>query len=54
VASAEFTVAILVGGDSSRMGEDKASYIVDGVAMAERVALAAKDAGASEVLFIGG
>lgn len=54
MASAEFTVAILVGGDSSRMGEDKASYIVDGVAMAERVALAAKDAGASEVLFIGG
>ncbi len=47
-------MAILVGGDSSRMGSDKATFQVDGVAMAERVARAAHDAGASEVLFIGG
>ena len=36
------------------MGEDKATYLVDGQAMAERVAIAAHGAGASEVLFIGG
>ncbi|MBM3638284.1 MAG: molybdenum cofactor guanylyltransferase [Actinobacteria bacterium] len=52
--ASDFTVAILVGGDSSRMGEDKATFQVDGVSMAERVARAAKEAGASEVLFVGG
>jgi molybdopterin-guanine dinucleotide biosynthesis protein A len=50
----EFTVAILIGGDSSRMGADKATLLVDGVAMAERVSKAAHDAGASEVLLVGG
>jgi molybdopterin-guanine dinucleotide biosynthesis protein A len=50
----EFTVAILIGGDSSRMGTDKATLEVDGVAMAERVSKAAHDAGAAEVLVIGG
>lgn len=50
----EFTVAILIGGDSSRMGTDKATLEIDGVAMAERVSRAAHDAGASEVLVIGG
>lgn len=50
----EFTVAILIGGDSSRMGTDKATLEVDGVAMAERVSKAAYDAGAAEVLVIGG
>lgn len=49
----EFTVAILIGGDSSRMGTDKATYEVDGIAMAERVSQAAHAAGASEVLLIG-
>lgn len=36
------------------MGTDKARFEVDGVMMAERVARAAHDAGASEVLVIGG
>lgn len=49
-----FTVAVLIGGDSSRMGVDKASFEVDGVPMAERVARAATEAGAGEVLFVGG
>jgi molybdopterin-guanine dinucleotide biosynthesis protein A len=50
----EFTVAILIGGDSSRMGMDKATLEVDGVAMAERVSQAATSSGASEILLIGG
>ena len=54
MSGAEFTVAILVGGDSSRMGTDKALYEVDGSAMAHRVAEAATAAGASELLVIGG
>ena len=49
-----FTVAVLIGGDSSRMGSDKATFHVDGVEMANRVARAAADAGADEVLLIGG
>jgi molybdopterin-guanine dinucleotide biosynthesis protein A len=49
-----FTVAILIGGDSSRMGSDKATYEVDGTAMANLVAQAATEAGASEVLLVGG
>lgn len=49
-----FTVAVLIGGDSSRMGSDKATYPVDGVAMANRVASAAREAGATEVLIVGG
>lgn len=52
--SSPFSVAILVGGDSSRMGTDKAHFEVDGVAMAARVAAAAQDAGADEILIIGG
>jgi molybdopterin-guanine dinucleotide biosynthesis protein A len=54
MSNVDFTVAILVGGDSSRMGVDKASFEVDGVAMAQRVAQAALDAGANEILLIGG
>ncbi len=50
----EFTVAILIGGDSSRMGTDNATLEVDGVAMAERVSAAALASGASEILLIGG
>ncbi|NBU39002.1 MAG: hypothetical protein EBS32_12360, partial [Actinobacteria bacterium] len=45
---------MLIGGDSSRMGTDKATFEVDGVAMANRVAAAAVDAGANEILMIGG
>jgi len=54
VPNRDFSVAILVGGDSSRMGTDKATYEVDGLPMATRVARAAVEAGASEVLLIGG
>lgn len=54
VPSVDFTVAILIGGDSSRMGTDKATLEIDGVAMADRVSKAALDAGASEILLIGG
>lgn len=54
MSSADFTVAILVGGDSSRMGADKATFEVEGIAMANRVYQAAVDAGAKEVLMIGG
>jgi molybdopterin-guanine dinucleotide biosynthesis protein A len=49
----QFTVAVLVGGDSSRMGTDKATFEVDGIAMANRVAGAAQEAGASQILIIG-
>lgn len=54
MAGQEFTVAILIGGDSSRMGADKATLHIDGVAMAERVSEAARAAGAAEVLLVGG
>lgn len=54
MSKADFTVAILIGGDSSRMGVDKATFEVDGVAMANRVSLAASEAGADEILLIGG
>lgn len=50
----EFTAAVLVGGDSSRMGADKAALEIEGVPMAELVIRAAAGAGASEVLVIGG
>lgn len=54
MSSANFTVAVLVGGDSSRMGTDKATFVIDGVAMADRVVAAAREAGAAEVLLVGG
>ena len=54
MSNADFTVAILIGGDSSRMGVDKATFEVDGVAMANRVSQAASEAGAKEILLIGG
>lgn len=54
MSGADFSVAILIGGDSSRMGTDKAFFEVDGIPMAERVGNAAREAGASEVLFVGG
>jgi len=54
MSQADFTVAILIGGDSSRMGTDKSTFEVDGLAMAERVAQAATDAGAAEILLVGG
>lgn len=54
MSGADFSVAILIGGDSSRMGSDKATYEVDGSPMAVRVAQAAQSAGASEILLVGG
>jgi molybdopterin-guanine dinucleotide biosynthesis protein A len=48
-----FTVAVLIGGDSSRMGVDKATFEVEGIAMANRVVAAAREAGAAEVLLVG-
>ena len=52
MSGADFTVAILIGGDSSRMGSDKATFEVDGLPMATRVAQAAKAAGAAEILLV--
>ena len=46
--------AVLAGGASRRMGRDKALVEVDGVPMAGRVAAALRDAGAAEVLAVGG
>jgi molybdopterin-guanine dinucleotide biosynthesis protein A len=54
MSNVDFTVAILIGGDSSRMGVDKATFEVDGIAMAQRVAQAAVEAGAEEILLVGG
>jgi len=54
MSNVDFTVAILIGGDSSRMGVDKATFEVDGIAMAQRVAQAAVEAGAQEILLVGG
>jgi molybdopterin-guanine dinucleotide biosynthesis protein A len=45
--------AVLTGGASTRMGRDKATLEVDGVAMAERVAGALRAAGARAVARIG-
>jgi len=49
-----FAGAVLCGGRSRRMGEDKALLRVDGVAMAARVATALEEAGATKVVGIGG
>lgn len=52
-ARAPFTGAVLTGGASRRMGVDKATLVVDGVAMAVRVADALRAAGATDVVVIG-
>lgn len=49
-----FTGVVLCGGRSRRMGRDKALLPIGGVAMARRVADALVDAGAAEVLALGG
>lgn len=54
MSAPKFSVAVLIGGDSSRMGADKATFEVDGSKMANRVAGAAREAGADEVLMVGG
>lgn len=54
MSGADFSVAVLIGGDSSRMGSPKATFEVDGIPMAARVVAAAKESGASEILLVGG
>ena len=46
--------AVLCGGVSRRMGSDKALVVVDGVAMAQRMASVLADAGCHPVVAIGG
>ena len=52
--AAPFAGAVLCGGASRRMGEDKALLLVGGEVMALRVAGALRSAGATDVLGIGG
>jgi molybdopterin-guanine dinucleotide biosynthesis protein A len=49
-----FTGAVLTGGASTRMGQDKALLVIDGSEMTSIVATALRDAGAREVLTVGG
>ncbi len=48
-----FSGAVLIGGDSRRMGADKSALAVGGVPMSQRVADAARSAGADPVVLIG-
>jgi molybdopterin-guanine dinucleotide biosynthesis protein A len=52
--SEAFAGVVLTGGRSERMGRDKALLVIDGETMAARVARALIDAGATEVLCVGG
>jgi molybdopterin-guanine dinucleotide biosynthesis protein A len=53
-APAGVRAVVLAGGASRRMGVDKATLVVDGVAMARRVADAAMAGGCSDVVAVGG
>lgn len=53
-ATVAFSGAVLCGGASTRMGRDKALLEITGVSMARRVADALGEAGASQVIAIGG
>ncbi len=53
-SKAAFSGAILTGGRSSRMGRDKALIEIDGEAMVLIAQRALLDAGASQVVTIGG
>jgi molybdenum cofactor guanylyltransferase len=46
--------AVLTGGSSTRMGTDKASFPIDGIPMAKRVATAMRSVGCSPIVFVGG
>lgn len=52
--TAGFTGAVLTGGASTRFGTDKAVFVVEGQALSARVARALREAGAVEVVAIGG
>jgi molybdopterin-guanine dinucleotide biosynthesis protein A len=54
MADTRAAAAVLTGGASRRMGTDKATLRVEGVAMARRVADAALAAGAHPVVAVGG
>jgi molybdopterin-guanine dinucleotide biosynthesis protein A/rhodanese-related sulfurtransferase len=54
VTTAPFAGAVLCGGRSTRMGQDKALLPIEGRAMAVRVAAALRAAGAAAVVAIGG
>ena len=49
-----FSGAVLTGGESRRMGRDKALVTVNGQALAVRVANVLAEAGATEVFCVGG
>lgn len=49
-----FTGAVLAGGASRRMGEPKALLVVEGVPLGRRVADVLREAGATEVVLVGG
>lgn len=49
-----FVGIVLTGGSSSRMGRDKSLLTLNGAALATHVARALRDAGADEVLAVGG
>lgn len=49
----EIAAIVLVGGASSRMGADKASLVVDGEAMADRVVRVLEQCGITEVVVAG-
>lgn len=53
-SGAVFSGAVLAGGRSRRMGQDKAFVEVDGVPMVERVAAALREVGAAEIRITGG
>lgn len=49
-----FDAFVLTGGKSERMGRDKALLVIEGEAMAQRVARVLRDAGAARVVCVGG
>ena len=54
VEGTAFDGAVLAGGASTRMGSDKALIEVDGVAMVSIAVAALRDAGAADVVVVGG